>query len=354
MSRFILHIDMDAFFTSCEEKINPELKGKPVVVGSDPKEGKGRGVVSTCNYSARKYGVHSAMPISRAYKLNPKAIFIRPNFSLYCENSKNIMRIIKSYSDKFQQAGLDEAYLDITHYVRDWADAKILAYKIKIDIEKLGLTCSIGIANNKLVAKIASDFNKPNGITVVKENKKFLKPLNIRKLYGVGPKTTTKLNKFGIKTIGQLASFNKEKLIKKFGVYGLYLSLSANGIGNDFVAQQYGRISLGKERTFFEDIDDFDKINKKIEEIADGIFEELKEQTYSYRTINIKIRLHNFKTYTRSKTFNCQSNDKEKIIKTAKELCQEFAGNKIRLIGVRLSHLEEFKHQKTLEQYICT
>lgn len=349
-----MHIDMDCFFAACEEKINPELSKKAVVIGADPKSGKGRGVVSTCNYMARKFGIKSGMPVSRAFKLNSNAVFLPVNFRLYNSVSERIMKILSSYSGRSQQTGIDEAYLDITEKISDFADAKILALKIKNEVYgKEGLTCSIGIASNKLMAKIASDFNKPDGITIVEEknNKKFLENLTVRKLYGIGSKTEEKLKKLGIEKIGQLADFNKEKLINLFGVYGLYLSISANGIGDDFVEEEYGRLSIGREVTFEQDTQDFSLINFEIEEIAGEIFNELKENLYLYKTISIKIRLHNFTTFTRSKTLNYLSNDRGTIFNIAKSLCKEFTGSKVRLIGVRVSNLQEFKHQKTLEGY---
>jgi len=353
MPKLILHIDMDCFFAAIEISRNLKLNGKPVVIGADPRNGNGRGVVSTCSMEARKFGIHSAMPITQAYRLCPKAIFLKPHFKIYSKTSKKIMQILKNYSDKFQQVGVDEAYLDITDKVLGWADAKILAYKIKNEIfEKLNLTCSIGLANNKLVAKIASDHNKPDGITIVHNNKKFLKNLPIRKLRGVGKKMEPKLKNLGIKTIGQLASFNKEKLINKFGVYGLYLNLSANGNGSDFVAQEYGRKSIGHERTFFDDLNNLDEIDEVIEKLSQDIHERLLEEHYVYKTISIKIRLHNFDTYTRALTLRYLCNSKEIIIKIAKSLFREFLGSKIRLIGIRVSNLEDFEHQRTLEQYI--
>lgn len=344
---------MDAFFTSCEEAKNPELKNKAVIVGSDPKDGKGRGVVSTCNYAARKYGIHSAMPISQAYRLNPKATFLRPNFLSYCETSKRIMQIIRSYSNQFQKAGLDEAYLDISEHATNFTQAKILASKLKKEIlEKEKLTCSIGIANNKLVAKIASDYNKPDGITVVEHNKNFLKPLIIRKLYGVGPKTEKKLKELNIETIGHLADYNKEVLMKKFGVYGHYLHKSANGEGNDVVAQEYGRRTIGHERTFFEDTQDFAVIEDTIKKLSQNAHDRLENGNYVYKTISLKVRLHNFNTYTRALTLNNYSSNKKIIENTSKLLFKEFCGQKIRLIGVRLSNLEEFKNQKTINDFV--
>lgn len=355
MSKIILHIDMDYFFAACEEINNPSLKGKPIVVGSDPKQGKGRGVVSTCSYESRKYGIKSGMPISKAYRLNPNAIFLSVNFRLYNEISYRIMIILKSYSNKFQQMSVDEAYLDITEKVSSFEEARQLAFEIKKEIlKKEGLTCSIGISTNKLISKIASDFGKPDGLTIVRDDeiKNFLEPLSVRKLYGVGPKTEEKLRELRVETIGQLANFNREKLMGIFGVYGLYLSISANGIGDDFVDEVYGRLSIGREFTFEEDVEDFEIVNQAIEEIGEEIFEELKEEFYLYRTISIKIRLHDFRTFTRAKTLNYITNNKYTIANIAKQLTKEFIGNKIRLIGVRVSNLQEFKYQKTINEYV--
>jgi len=354
MNKIIFHVDMDCFFAACEEVVNKDLKGKSVVIGSDPKEGKGRGVVATCNYAARAYGIHSAMPISKAYRLNKNSVFLRPNFKLYSRVSTNIMLILKKYSLNFQKMGLDEAYLDVTGKVEDWADAKILAYKIKNEIsDKEKLTCSIGISSNKLVSKIASDFNKPDGITLVKNNRSFLYPLKVRKLYGVGPRSEQKLKKLGIESIGELANFSKEKLIENFGTFGLYLSLSSFGEGSDFVSSMGERSSISKEHTFMEDSDDFVKVDKIIDDIAFEIFSTSCQEKCTFKTVSIKIRLHDFKTYTRSKTFSVYQSEKSLIADTAKLLAKEFLGKKIRLIGVKVSSLDFSKDQKVLKEYLC-
>jgi DNA polymerase IV (archaeal DinB-like DNA polymerase) len=345
MSKIIMHVDMDAFFTSCEEQQDPCLKGKPVVVGADPKHG--RGVVATCSYEARKYGLHSAMPISRAYKLCPQATYLKGNFQLYYEYSKKIMEILRACSSKFQQMGLDEAYLEATN------SPKKFAYKIKNEIkQKTGLTASIGIGNNKLIAKIASDFQKPDGLTLVppENNKNFLSPLPIRKLHGVGRKTEPKLAKLGVNTIGDLAKYNQEKLTKMFGIFGIYLHNAANGMGSDYISEDYERVSLGKERTFFEDCTDREKIYSTISSIAAQIIRRT-EQKYFFKTISLKVRLSNFTTFTRAKTFKFPCTSKDILVRTSKQLLDEFLGNKIRLIGIRISHLEELKSQRSLKQY---
>lgn len=346
---------MDAFFTACEERRNPKLKGKPVIVGADPKSGAGRGVVSTCNYSARKYGIHSALPISQAWQKCPKAVFLPPDFLFYREVSRNVMDILHSHSDKFQQVSIDEAFLDITESVNNYTEAKELATKIKEEIkEKEGITCSIGVSANKLVAKIGSDHKKPDGLTVVEESRKkeFLEPLPIRKMYGVGPKTEGKLRGMGIDTIGDLALFNKEMLISKFGVYGSYLHMTAHGQGNDIVEEGDGRRSISKETTFFKDKDDFTEVYRAVERMSSALAKRLRKEGYGYKTVGIKIRMQNFSTFTRASTLKSTHTDKETVNEEARKLCEEFEGKKIRLIGVRLSNLEEFKGQKLLEEFM--
>jgi DNA polymerase IV (DinB-like DNA polymerase) len=224
--RVILHVDLDAFFPSVEVREHPELKGKPVVVGADPKEGKGRGVVSSASYEARKFGIRSALPISKAWKLCPDAIYLRPHFELYVKASNNIMNVLKSHADKFEQGGIDEAYLDISNQVKDFDEAGVVAKKIMEEVlEKEDLTCSVGVAPNKIIAKIASDYRKPYGMTVVKpeEVKNFLFPLEVRKIPGVGAKTELALMELKIETVKDLASTKPEKLTRLFGVWGTRL-----------------------------------------------------------------------------------------------------------------------------------
>jgi DNA polymerase IV (DinB-like DNA polymerase) len=217
----ILHVDMDHFFSAIEEREHPEIKGKPVVVGADPQGGRGRGVIKTCNYEARAFGLRSGMPISTAWQLCPHAVYARENYPLYKEVSEQIMSILKKYADRFQSWGFDEAFLDVSSEAESYEEAAQLAVCIKHEIlwhEKL--TCSIGVAANKLVAKIASDFKKPDGLTVVKEDEAeaFLAPLRVRRMLWIGEKTERRLNAMGIKTIGDLARFDVRLLVGRFGV----------------------------------------------------------------------------------------------------------------------------------------
>src|SRR5512139_402235 len=233
--RIILHVDLDAFFPSVEIREHPELKGMPVIVGADPKGGTGRGVVSSASYEARKFGVRSAMPISRAWKLCPDGLYLRPHFDLYIPASNNIMGILRSHADKFEQGGIDEAYLDISSRVKDFNEAEEFAKDLMQEIlDKEHLTCSIGVGPSKMVAKIASDYRKPYGLTVVKPEdvKNFLYPLEVLKIPGVGPKTERTLIDLKIETVKDLASAKPEMLTRLFGTWGIRLHEFANGIDN--------------------------------------------------------------------------------------------------------------------------
>jgi len=352
MDRVIFHIDMDAFYASCEVLRNPDLVGKPVIIGADPKEGKGRGVVATSSYEARKFGVRSGMPISRAYKLCPQGIYLRPDFKFYREISLQIMKILRSYSKISEQWGLDEAFLDMTESV---SDSKEVAQKIKDEIyEKLKLTCSIGIGPNKQVAKIASGFQKPNGLTYVPPNQvqSFLDPLPVDKIIGIGPKTKKVLNeKLQIFTIADLANYPAAELNAMFGKMGVYLHNVARGIDNSPVQQIYKRKSLGTEITFEDDIDNFDTIYKTLELLLDKLHKILLKKNYLYQNVAIKIRFENFSTFTRQHRLKTPTNNKKVALEVAKRLLKEFESNpkKIRLLGFRFAELSKAKYvQKTL------
>ncbi|MFX1269540.1 MAG: DNA polymerase IV, partial [Promethearchaeota archaeon] len=233
MNRIIFHCDLDCFFAAVEERDNPELKGKPIIIGADPKGGKGRGVVSTCNYKARKYGLHSAMPISKAYKLCPHGIYLYPSSKKYYEVSDQVMDIIKNYSPTFEQVGIDEAYLDVSDICKNYLEAKMHALKLKEEIlNKVGITLSVGIGPTKSIAKIASDYEKPDGITVVEPShiQIFLKDLEITRIPGIGKKSKIYYNKNGIFVIGDIIKTPLNKIIKKFGKYGEWIWKIANGL----------------------------------------------------------------------------------------------------------------------------
>lgn len=351
--RVIFHIDMDHFFTAIEEREHPEYKGEPVVVGANPKEGKGRGVVSTCNYEARKFGVRSGMPISKAWKLCPEAIYLPVNYELYVKVSNEIMDMLRKYSDKFEQWGIDEAFLDVTSKVKDYAEAEALARQIKKEIYEIErLTCSIGIGPNKLVAKIASDFQKPDGLTIVRgdETESFLAPLPARKLLWVGRKTEQKLKTLGIKTIGDLARYDPTVLAENFGVMGTQIYLMAHGIDKSEVEERGEIKSISREVTFEEDTSDFNLIMNTLDKLSEEVCNDVLRQNLYFKTVTIKIRYENFETHTNSRTLPLITNRLQDLRKTAKELIQDYRrlDRKVRLVGLRVSNFASTEKQKTL------
>jgi len=342
--RVILHVDLDAFFPSVEVRERPEFNGKPVVVGADPKEGRGRGVVSSASYEARKFGIKSAMPISRAWKLCPNCVYLRPHFDLYIPASNSIMKILRSHADKFEQGGIDEAYLDISSQVKDFEEAREFAKQLMEEVlEKERLTCSVGVAPNKLVAKIASDFKKPYGLTVVKEEdvKEFLFLLNVRKIPGVGPKTERILKEANIETDSDLASAKPEMLTRLFGVWGVRLHEFANGIDSSEVVEEYETKSIGRDTTFEKDADDEARILQVLDELAEEVHEDVSANGFKFKTITVRVRYQHFDTHTRSKSMLFPTNDLNILRNNAKRLIAPFLrGNKkIRLIRVRVSNL---------------
>jgi DNA polymerase IV (DinB-like DNA polymerase) len=351
--RVIFHLDMDHYYTAVEERERPEIKGKPVVVGSDPKEGKGRGVVSTSNYEARKLGIRSGMPISHAWKLCPSAEFLPPNFPLYIKVSDDIMAIAQKYADKFEQWGIDEAFLDVSSKASTPAEAEPLALRIKQEIkDKTGLTCSIGVGPNKLIAKVASDYHKPDGLTIVgeAEAEAFLAPLPARKLLWVGRKTEAKLKEMGVNTIGELASFDPTVLSEHFGMMGWQMHLMAKGIDKSEVEARSGVKSVSHETTFEEDTADGDAVLNALLALCVDVQKETEAQHLLFKTVTLKLRYENFETHTRSRTLpflTCRLHDLEKAAKEML-LANLQVDRKVRLVGVRVSSLVSSEKQKTL------
>ena len=351
--RFIFHLDMDHFYTAVEERERPEIRGKPVIVGADPKVGKGRGVVSTSNYVARKVGVRSGMPISQAWRLCPEAVYLPPNFPLYIKVSAEIMAIARRYAGKFEQWGIDEAFLDVTGKVNDYVEAEALARLIKQEIkDKERLTCSIGVGPNKLVAKVASDFQKPDGLTVVREEEVevFLAPLPVRKLLWVGRKTEAKLKALGVNTIGDLARYDPTVLTSMFGVMGLQMHLMAKGADRSEVEERVGVKSVSHETTFEEDTADAAVILQAFDTLCVEVQKETENQHLLFKTVTLKIRFEHFETHTKSKTLPFLTNRLYDLQKTAREQLTPYlrADRKVRLIGVRVSSLVSMEKQKTL------
>lgn len=351
--RIILHLDMDYFYAAVEERENPELKGKAVVVGADPKGGKGRGVVSTCNYSARKHNIHSGTPISKAYKLCPECIFLPVNMPLYVKVSNKIMDIIRKYSSKSEQVSIDEMYLDISGKTKDFKEAEELAKKIKKEIlEKEKLTCSIGIGPNKLISKIASDYKKPDGLTVVKPEKvlNFLYPMDVRKLRGVGPKTEQALKDMKIKTVKELSGTKQDKLIESFGNFGHTLHLMSKGKDDGKVEENNEVKSIGRQITFQQDTKDNKLVSITLDSLAEEVHAELKQNKLFFKTITIVARFEDFDTHTSAKSIPVATDSINKIKTTAKGLMKKYLEDrrKIRLIGIRVSKFSGKEAQKKL------
>lgn len=342
----ILHIDLDAFFAAVEQRDNPALAGKPVVVGADPQAGKGRGVVSTCSYEARKFGIHSAMPISTAYKLCPGAVFLPCDFQKYSQVSRQVFAILNDFTPDVEPISIDEAFLDITGSFHLFKTPYETGLRLKERIQKeVRLTASVGIAPIKMAAKIASDISKPDGLLEIKPEGllDFLWPLRIERLWGVGPKTQEALNKSGIKTIGELAKTSREMLEKYFGEAGLHLHNLANGIDPRQVAADDSIKSVGHEHTFDIDTNDVKEIEKVLLSLSEQVSRRLRQDGLKGRTLTVKIRLEGFQTFTRAHTFSQKTNHVDVIYQQAREIFAGFErkGKRVRLLGVRMTHFED-------------
>ena len=341
--RIILHLDMDSFYASVEMHECPELAGRPVIIGADPKHGTGRGVVSTCSYEARAFGVRSAMPISQAFALCPDAVFLPPDFPLYARVSGEIMAIIRAHGFRFQQVSIDEAFLDASP-VGCFGAAQALAIEIKGEIRvNLGITCSVGVAPSKLVAKIASDFKKPDGLTVVEpaDVQAFLTPMQVRKIPGIGAKTEKELHDMGILTIGDLHRYGVQALIARFGRWGLALHDAASGIDESEVEERDGVKSVSREMTFEKDTDNPQELVTTLNVLASDVHRILVDEGLRFKTLTVKVRYQGFVTKTKQKSFSHYVDDEMTIRTGAQVLLRSlFDGRKIRLLGVRLSGFE--------------
>lgn len=357
-SKIIAHLDMDAFFASVEERDKPWLKGLPIVVGSDPLGGEGRGVVSTANYKARAYGIKSALPIRKAWEYSerarkvgkPAAAFIVPRSKKYGDISKMIMEMLRMHTPLVYQTSVDEAYFDLTH-THSFKRAKERAREIKGEIKKeLGLTCSIGIAPNKMVAKIASDFRKPDGLTVVKPRmvETFLDPLPLRALPGLGPKAEQKLNRIHVYTVRDLKMLSWEKLEELFGSLGFSLYQKARGIASDTLATAHEPAkSIGEHDTFAEDTTNLNFVLGRLAHMAEHIIERMRKAGFrEFRTIVLTVRFADFETKTRSLTTAEAALCLEDLERRATKLVLPFFEKrenphkkKIRMVGLRIEKL---------------
>ena len=349
--RIIVHIDMDAFFASVEQLDEPSYKNKPVIVGADPKKGEGRGVVATCSYEARRFGLHSAMPISKAYKRCPHGIFLRPRMNRYRFISQEVFHAFQSVSSKIEIVGIDEAYLDCSHLTED---LRSMGLRIKRLVQnKVGLTCSVGIASSRSIAKICSGMNKPDGLTICPhgQEKSFLAPLSVGMLNGVGEVTRSKLERSGMSTIGDIASKNPRLLERELGKWGLRLWELANGQDAKPLQARRERKSLSQERTFPEDVGDDRVIRKGLKILATEISKELGEKDLSIRTIGLKIRFSDFTTFTRDKSLDTFTREAEAINSVVASLYEKFLPRtkKVRLIGIRVASFRKGPQPSQLE-----
>ena len=345
---------MDAFFAAIEQRDNPALQAKPVIIGADPKGGKGRGVVSTCSYEARRYGIHSAMPISIAYRRCPNAIFLPVNGEKYARVSGQIYKILYGFTPDVEPVSIDEAFLDITGSWRLFGPSPAgacMLIKTRIKNET-GLTVSVGLAPTKMVAKIASDLKKPDGFVEVRKEGvlDFLWPLDISKLWGVGEKSEKILRRNGINTIGDIAKKTREELAGMFGVNGEHLWYLANGIDERRVEPETDAKSISNELTFERDTLNSEKIEGALMSLCEQVSARLRKDNFRGRTVTLKIRLEGFKTYTRAATFENATNFADTLYKYAKDLYNKFdtRGKKVRLVGVKVSGLSSVKSKDNL------
>lgn len=341
--RKIIHVDMDAFFAAVEQLDHPEWRGKPVIVGGAP---TGRGVVSTASYEARRFGIHSAMPTARAGRLCPQGVFVSPRFHRYKEISQQVMEIFRSYTESVEAMSLDEAYLDVTENKKQIPFATEVAKEIRKEIfEKTGLTASAGVASSKFIAKIASDLNKPDGLTVIPPHrvKALLKNLPIRKVPGIGKVTEANLVKKGILTVGDLQEKTLEELEKLFGKRAHWYFDISRGIDPRRVSPRTGRKSIGAERTFSEDSVDLTWLEYKLEEISQAVSDRLKKNDEQARTVTLKLTFFDFTKKTKSRTLPQPVRQTAEILEVASSLLKETdAGEKaIRLLGLSLSGLDQ-------------
>ncbi len=349
--RKIIHVDMDAYFAAIEQRDFPQLRGKPVIVGGAVGE---RGVVSTCSYEARKYGIHSAMPATTAHKLCPHGIFVRPRFEAYKEATDQIFAIFREYTDLVQPMSLDEAYLDVTTNKMGMPSATLLAKEIRARIKaEINLTASAGVSYNKFLAKIASDLNKPDGLCVItpKDAIRVLSSLPIGKFHGIGKSTTGQLKRYGIHTGADLLEKELSWLIDNFGKIGYQYYYLVRGVDNREVTTSHTRKSIGKETTFRIDVEDLRVLFQHLERLIRRLVEKLKKEEIEIKTLTLKLRYDNFDTLTRGKTLSAYTADYNELLKECRRILIDTydTNRKVRLLGVSFTSLKHLNAQ-TWEQ----
>ncbi len=349
-TRKIIHIDMDAFFASVEERENPDLKGKPVIIARHPKETGGKGVVATANYEARKFGVHSAMSAQKAFELCPHGNFISGHYELYREVSAEVRAIFERYTDIIEPLSLDEAYLDVTENKKKIASATRIAKLIQRDIwQEIHLTSSAGVSYNKFIAKLASDYHKPAGITVIPPDKAlaFLRELPIEKFYGVGKKTVEKMHEAAIYTGEDLYQKNEMELIQGFKRMGYSLYRKVRGIDNSLVQVSRERKSVGRELTYGKNLTTVQEILSELRFVANKVQLSLQKNQKHGKTVVLKVRYSNFETVTKRLTLPNYVKDGEEIFFHAQNLWDEIGimDRGIRLLGITVTNLDPLSYE---------
>ena len=341
MPRVIIHADLDAFYASVEQLDDPELRGKPVVVGGSP---EGRGVVMAASYEARRFGVRSAMPMSRALRLCRQAVRVPPRFSRYSEVSHEVMALFREVTPLVAPLSLDEAFLEVSEHADAYGGPESLARYLKTEVkERTGLTLSVGVATNKLVAKVASDIGKPDGLVVVPPGTEaaFLAPLKTRALWGVGPKAEIALSAAGFQTIGQIAVAEPARLEVALGSRGLWLHAMARGIDDSPVTTDHEPKSVGAENTFPRDLTDGPELRAELDRIAESVARRLSKNGFRARTIVLKLRYAHFRTITRQASRPLPTDDRDEVAAAAGALLDSVArpGDRFRLIGIHATNL---------------
>jgi DNA polymerase IV (DinB-like DNA polymerase) len=366
MSRWIMHVDMDAFFASVEQYRNhPELSGRPVCVGHDPKGGKGRGVVRAASYEARAKGIHAGMPVSQAYRLCPEATFVDGSFESYLVASDEIMQVLREFADggRIRRASIDEAYVEVTEACQLYEDPRELAREIQETIKlRTSLPCSIGIAPNMSVAKIATGMNKPRGVTLVgpdpSDVRLFLAPLPVDALNGVGKKTADWLHKFGIDRLGQIQSMTLPELWPAMGRGSVWLLNRSLGVDERPLTDNGVRVrqSISKDRTFTDDVEPeaIEYLHNTLRKMCTRIGEKIKEKALRFRTVTVKIRYDDFSTIQRSKSIPVETDDVMLLERLAIEIFDQKRNpfKPIRLVGVKASGLSDAPEQSCLTEFL--
>lgn len=345
VSRTILHVDMDAFYAAVEARERPEIASRPIVVGADPKAGRGRGVVAACNYEARRYGIRSAMPISQAYRRCPDAVFLPVRGALYAEVSDRVMATLERYTDLVEPLSIDEAFLDVTGSRGLFGNGVQIAQQIKEEIRRReGLTASVGVAPNKFLAKLASDLGKPDGLVVVEPGREaeFLHDLPVERLWGVGSKTAPRFHALGLRTLGDVARAPIALLESQFGAaHAAHFHSLARGEDDRPVVPDRERKSVGRETTFEEDVADRDTLRRTLLELTDEVAMRLRRRGIAGHTLTVKLRTADFTTHTRQRTLPTSVATTQAIYPIAKELLglADPGGQPIRLVGLSVSGL---------------